>query len=94
MTIQQEGENINPDSIIRLETQDGKISFPSFSPNPDDPFMQKINRSGEKWIILTDKKDEPKLLLDADGFIRSALFCSTCDKIEDYCHNPIILKDK
>jgi hypothetical protein len=94
MTIDQEGENICPDSIVPLETRNGEIIFPPFSPNPDDPFVQKINRSGKNWIILTDEKDQPRFVLDADSFIRSALFCKDCNNIEDHCHKPIILKDK
>jgi len=53
-----------------------------------------INRSGEKWIILTDENHEPKLVLDADGFLRSELFCKHCEGIERFCHPPIILRDE
>ena len=94
LTIAQESEDIHPDSIIKLPTQNGEILFPSFLPTPNDQFIQKINQSGKKWIILTSEKNKPALLLDADGFIRSALFCNDCVKIEDHCHTPIIVEDK
>ena len=42
LTIEQEGEPVNPDSIIKLKTKDNKIVFPSFSARPEDAFIQKI----------------------------------------------------
>lgn len=94
LTIEQEGEPVHPDSIISLKTKDDKIIFPKYAPNPEDHFIQKINKSGKKWIILANEKHEPVLVLDADGFIRSVLFGKHTDKIEDYCHVPIVIRDK
>ena len=94
LTIDQEGEPVHPDSIISLKTKDKKIVFPEFSGKPEDNFIQKINKSGKKWIILADEHYEPGLVLDADGFIRSVLFGKPSDKIEDYCHVPIVIRDK
>ena len=94
LKVTQEGEKLNPDSIISLESKDGKIVFPKYSANPDDDFIQLINKSGEKWIIFTDEKKEPQFALDADGFIRSELFCSQCEGLEKYCHVPLIIRDE
>ena len=94
LKVTQEGEKINPDSIISLESKDTKIIFPQYDTKPDDPFIQKINKSGEKWIIFTDENKEPQLVLNADGFIRSELFCSRCEGIEKYCHVPFIIRDE
>ena len=94
LTIEQEGEQIHPDSILRMKTQYNKIVFPKYSPIPEDGLIKNINKSGKKWIILTNEHYEPKLVLDADGFIRSVLFGNTSEKIEDYCHVPIIIRDK
>ncbi len=74
LKVVQEGEELHADSIISLESSEGILVFPSFINQPDDPFIQRINKSGEKWIILTDERNEPKLALDADGFLRSELF--------------------
>lgn len=90
----QEGEELNPDSIISLKTINNKIVFPRFEAKPDNPFIQKINRSGEKWVIFTNNKNEPELALDTDEFIRSELFCKQCNGIEKYCHVPLIIKDE
>ena len=90
----QEGEEINPDSIISLNTNIGKIVFPTYDTKPDDAFIQQVNRSGEKWVIFTNKKGEPRLALDSDGFIRSELFCNECEGIEKYCHVPLIIREE
>ena len=84
----QEGEPIDPVSIIELKREKGKIVFPSYSGEKDDPFIQKINRSGKKWIVFTDEENEPQLVMDADEFIRSWLFSSHFEKIEKHCHIP------
>ncbi|MDH3259199.1 MAG: Mg2+ and Co2+ transporter CorB, partial [Deltaproteobacteria bacterium] len=43
--------------------------------------------------IITDETDEPHLILDADGFLRTALFDSKSHQPYAYCHRPIIVKD-
>jgi CBS domain containing-hemolysin-like protein len=91
--IEDEGEVINPESIIRLPFELGKAVFPDFKNEPTDAFIELINKSGEKWIIFTNRLDEPVLVLDADGFIRATLFCADCGSIEDFCHTPLVISD-
>ncbi len=90
----QEGEVINPQSIISLPVKKNKILFPKFKAIPEDPFIQRVNSSGKKWIIITNDENIPFAVLDADNFIRSALFCKECEAIEDFCHSPLIITDK
>jgi len=94
LKVTQEGEELHTDSIVHLESSGGKLVFPTYINSPDDPFIQKINKSGEKWILLSDEYGEPKLALDADGFLRAELFCRECEGIETYCHVPIVLRDE
>ncbi|MFC2137477.1 DUF21 domain-containing protein [Bacteroidota bacterium] len=94
MLVSDEGEDINPQSIISLPYLNNKLVFPDYLANPDDPFIKQINESDEKWIIFIDDKNDPILVLDADGFIRSALFCNSCKHIEKFCHKPIIIKEE
>lgn len=92
--IEDEGENINPESIICLPQEKEKIVFPDFKNEPTDGFIEQVNKSGEKWIIVTNNIDEPVLVLDADGFIRTTLFCKECKSIVDFCHTPLVIYDK
>lgn len=89
-----EGEELHEESIISLKSEDGKIIFPKYKCNQDDDFIQRINKSGEKWVVFTDENNEPKLALDTDAFIRSELFCKDCKGIELYCHSPFVVKDE
>lgn len=92
--VEEEGEDINPLSIITLIRISNQLVFPDYSPKESDSFIRQINASGEKWIVFTDENDQPKLALDADGFIRSAVVCKTGESIEKYCHSPIVVTDK
>jgi hypothetical protein len=93
LSIIEEGEIIDPKSIIQLPFLDDKPIFPAIDHSCDDPFLKKIERSGKKWIILIDETQEPKLTLDADAFLRSVLFQNSRFTPLAYCHRPIIIKD-
>ena len=91
--VTQEGEYVDPDSIIHLPTRNGKPVFPSFERHADDPFLQDVNRSGKKWIIIVDEHDQPRLVLNANDFLREALFCKEPVNPYVFCHRPIIVQD-
>ncbi len=88
--LESEGEPINPDSIIRLEFDHKKMLFPKFEQNTDDNFINKVQSSEEKWVIITDNTDTPRYVLDADGFLRSALLKKQSIDPLIFCHKPII----
>ncbi len=94
LTVTQEGEKINPDSIIKLKSHNGTLIFPRYEASYEDEFIKKIIKSDEKWIIFTNENNEPELVLDADGFTRSELFSQRLDGIEKYCHVPLIIRDE
>ena len=94
LKVTQEGELLNPDSIIALDSKNDKLIFPEYVADLDDPFMQKINRSGEKWIVFTNENHEPQFALDADGFLRSEFYDHRPNGIEKYCHIPLILRNE
>ena len=90
--VEEEGEIVNPKSIIALPTTDkGLPRFPDFDRSPDDPFLKKIQASEEKWIIITDKKDKPLLSLNADQFLLEAMYGKDVHRPYIYCHRPIVV---
>jgi metal transporter CNNM len=93
LLVSQEGEPVDPKSIIKLPLSKGLPVFPEFERSPSDPFLQQIQSSGKKWVIITDESEEPHLVLDSDEFLRSALFNKKTDPPYAYCHRPIIVKD-
>jgi len=92
-SIVEEGELIDPKSIIELTFINNKPVFPMMEYSCEDPFLKKVQASGKKWIILTDATGEPHFVLNAHTFLRSALFEKTAFDPFKYCHRPIIIRD-
>jgi hypothetical protein len=89
----EEGEELDPNSVIRLDIVDGRPVLPRFSRSADDPFLRQLNASGQKWVILVDGADQPVLVLDADHFLRDAMFGELASSPDAYWHRPIIVTD-
>lgn len=94
LPIKAEGEEIHPQSVISMDFKDNRPVFPKISGMADDAFLKLVNRSGKKWVIVTDASGQARSVLDADGFLRDAFFKG--DKFDPYryCHRPIILKER
>ena len=90
LMVSQEGEHLNPKSIIPIDHENGVPAIPKFSGQQNDPFLQEINESKEKWVVL-DKKSNPSFVMDADGFLRAALFDNKPSNPLDFSHKPIIV---
>jgi len=93
LPVTEEGEPVHAQSIISLPLASGRCVLPTFNPSPDDPFLQRVNASGKKWVIVTDLGGEPAFVLDSHHFLREALF-NQPDKAQGACwHRPIIVRD-
>ncbi len=90
----QEGERLNPDSILTLAHKNGQAIFPEWSSERENAFLKNINKSGQKWVVIVDGNQNPSYVMDADGFLRAAMFEGPGIKPADYCHEPIIVTDK
>jgi metal transporter CNNM len=93
LPVGQEGEPLHPDSVVRLPFRDGQVVFPKFARTPEDPFLRQLAASGKKWVVLTDERDEPRLVTSAPNFIRAALFGGEDFNPRALCHHPLILRD-
>jgi len=90
----EEGETINPFSIVNLNEHNGELILPDERGAQDYEFINRVNQSGEKWIIFTNDLEEPKLVLDADGFLRSTVITKGKESIKDFCHVPLVVTDE
>lgn len=88
-----EGEPINPASIIALPFEEGHPIFPVDAREKQSGFFNAIQRSGKKWAIITDQAGEPRLAVDTDGYLRSALLQPDSFAPESHCHRPIVIRD-
>lgn len=91
---EEEGEPVDPKSIIQLRFEQGKPIFPDIKPSTSDKFLQKMQASRKKWVIIIDQHKQPKLAVNADRFIRDALFNQEYFQPTQYCHRPIIVRDE
>jgi metal transporter CNNM len=93
IAVRDEGEPVDPLSVIELPVTGGRPALPSFSRSPDDPFLRRLDASGKKWVIFVDGAGQPCLVLDAHHFLRDALFEKGPPKPEAYWHRPIVVSD-
>ncbi|MCC5857523.1 MAG: DUF21 domain-containing protein [Ectothiorhodospiraceae bacterium] len=89
----EEGEPVDPNSILQLPFDGDRPVFPSFRSSADDDFLQAVNRASKTWVVITDDCGTPRLVLNADGFIRDAIFGAHLLKPYAYCHRPIVTRD-
>lgn len=94
LPIKDEGEPVDPESIVALPLALDLPVFPDYSNRPDDEFLQKVQASGRKWVIVTDSEGEPRLVLDADAFLRETLFADNpAPDPYRFCHRPFVVTD-
>ncbi|HXW27467.1 MAG TPA: CNNM domain-containing protein [Xanthobacteraceae bacterium] len=93
IAVVDEGEPLDPRSVIALSFEKGLPVLPQFRATPDDPFLRRLDASGRKWVIFTDPAGEPQLVLEAHHFLRDVLFHQVSVKPEAYWHRPIVVAD-
>jgi len=89
----EEGEPVDPRSIVTLPFEKGRPVLPPFRPVKDDPFLRQLDASDKKWVIFTDPAGQPQLVLDAHHFLRDILFEQASIRPEAYWHRPIVVTD-
>jgi metal transporter CNNM len=87
----QEGELIDPLSIVTLPTINQRPALPKFKCEPNDPFLRQLDASRKKWVIIVDEAGQPGWVMDADRFLRDALFNETALNLEVYWHRPVVV---
>lgn len=94
LPIISEGSPVHPKSMIELPVVKGRVLFPTFSDSPDDPFLKQVAESEKPWVIIVNADEQPLYALDADGFLRHALFNRTATDPWSYCHRPLVVHDR
>ncbi len=91
--VSEEGEEMDPDSIISMPCKLDLPSLPEQGSEEFDIFIKRVHSSGHKWVVIVDQENIPRLVIDADGFIRSALLDDQSTDPYQYCHRPLIISD-
>jgi hypothetical protein len=92
VTVAEEGESVDPESIIKLPCTLDLPQLPDKSSDKFDEFLSLVHKSGHKWTIFVNEQNEPLLVMDADGFLRSVLFEDSINPYE-FCHRPMVIRD-
>ncbi len=93
LDIKKEGTIIHPLSIVRLSFEGDLPMFPKVGTPTGDQLVQQVAASGKKWAIVVNDKDEPKVAIDSDAFLRGALSVDKNFNPYRYCHHPIIVSN-
>ncbi|WP_018231467.1 DUF21 domain-containing protein [Thioalkalivibrio thiocyanodenitrificans] len=93
VALSDEGEVIDPRSVVPLAFDGNRPVFPGIEPSAEDAFLHSINRSGKSWVVIVDEDHEPRLLLRSDDFLREALFASERFNPMRHCHRPIVVRN-
>ena len=93
LTVSEEGEVLHPASVIMLPTIHDMPVIPKVSSDDGKVFIKNVQASEKKWVVLIDSDEEPKLVLDADAYLRSAFFNKDNFDPYSYCHRPVVIKD-
>tara|TARA_R110001583_G_scaffold69129_2_gene196174 strand:- start:12900 stop:13925 length:1026 start_codon:yes stop_codon:yes gene_type:complete len=94
ISVCEEGELIDSESILALPTKMDLPIIPEITSDPNNEFLRLLNKSGHRWVVLTNIAGDPLLVVDSDGFLRSAFFDSEKFDPYLYCHRPTIISDE
>ena len=93
ISVCEEGELIDPESIIGLPVKLDLPLLPDVNCDASDPFLKQLHKSGHKWVVITNEENKPLLIIDADAYIRSAIFDPENFDTYSHCHRPLIIED-
>ena len=80
------GSPIDADSVIVQPVERGGVSF-----HPYESFVEKVNGSSCKWMVISNDSNEPLLVLDADAFCRSVMRESEQVDPLSFCKEPLVI---
>ena len=93
LVAQEQGNALDPESIVPLPFHAGQPIFPALDHARDDPFLRKLASSQKKWIVLSDDRDQPHLLMNANAFLRDFLALGKDVDPGGYCHRPAVVHE-
>ncbi len=91
LVAQDQGQPLDPESVMRIRFDADTPVFPALDRNDKEGFLGKIAAPRKKWIVLTDGDDRPRLLLNANTFLRDFVVLGEDVSPARYCHRPAVL---
>ena len=94
ISVIEEGEVIDPFSIIALPTKLDLPIIPDITSAPNNEFLKLMNKSGHRWVVLTNLEGDPLVVVDSDSFLRDVFFETENFDPYKHCHRPTIITDE
>lgn len=91
--LHEEAEPLHPESILSLPFESGRVQFPVFEAARSDPFLDAVHRSRHMWVVITDPQGRPRLVLNANTFLRAVLMEGAPVDPAAFCHEPLVVTD-
>lgn len=95
--VAMEGEEIDERSVLELPFERDLPRFLADDCAPADgqrAFAHRVAASPHRWVILLGMHKEPRLVLDADAYLR-AVFTAAGAIVDpqQFCHRPVLVTD-
>jgi metal transporter CNNM len=91
--LHEEAEPLHPESILSLPFASGRAQFPVFEAVRSDPFLDAVHRSRHMWVVITDPQGQPRVVLNANTFLRAVLMEGAPVDPAAFCHEPLVVTD-
>jgi len=91
LVVRDQGEPLDPASVVRLAFDGERPAFPKVAASRDDPFVRQLSASGAKWIVLTDGDGLPRLLLNARSYLHDLMILGDDVAPGTFCHRPAVV---
>lgn len=91
LVARDQGKPLDPDSVVPVRFEADTPVFPVIDHDRENAFLGQVSASRKKWVVLTDLDDQPRLLLNANAFLRDFLALGEDVSPADYCHRPAVL---
>ncbi len=93
LPLREEGEPLDPDSVLTIHFVDNKPQFPTRGSEEEIAWRKQVLASGKKWVVLTDKTDTPRYVMNVDKYLRAVYLNSEKANPLRHCHEPIVLNE-
>jgi len=93
LPLSSEGEPLKSESILKIPFKKGYPVFPEVEKKEGKELIEKIDASRHKWVVLIDQRERPRMVLDADHFLRETMLRPNSNNPLEACHRPIIIRE-
>ncbi len=91
--VEQEGTPIDPKSVLQFEARLDLPVIPESDTAAGKTFIEALKKNDHKWVIITDERNVPRLILDAEAYIFNHFAEREAVDVYHFCHRPIVVTD-